>query len=172
MKNIQASLIFLAHLFVSLLSELETHPTRMKRLLYLCTLALFGLCSLQGYTRDGVPELEVQALIKEADSCRACNNLFRALTIYEEAYQHNASTDVLRKIIQCHYERGGYQKCIDLYASVPADSLIAQDLKMKFFCFSNLTQGDSAVYYGRLANRADPYDCKIVSRLAHHYNHV
>ena len=144
----------------------------MKRLLYLYTLTLFGLCSLQGYTRDGVPELEVQALIKEADSCRACNNLFRALTIYEEAYLHDASTDVLRKIIQCHYERGGYQKCIDLYESVPTDSLIAQDLKMKFFCFSNLAQGDSAVYYGRLANRADPYDCKIVSRLTHHYNHV
>ena len=144
----------------------------MKRLLYLCTLALFGLCSLQGYTRDGVPELEVQALIKEADSCRACNNLFRALTIYEEAYLHDASTDVLRKIIQCHYERGGYQKCIDLYESVPADSLIAQDLKMKFFCFSNIAQADSTVHYGQLANSADPYDCKIVSKLAHHYNTI
>ena len=143
------------------------------RVTYLsCVLMLIGLYSFQGYARDGAPELEVKTLIREADSCRACNNLYRALSIYEEAYTHEASTETLRRIIQCHYERGGYQKCIDLYESVPTDSLIAQDLKMKFFCFSNLTQGDSAVYYGRLANRVDPYDCKIVSKLAHHYNHA
>ncbi len=143
------------------------------RVTYLsCVLMLIGLYSFQGYARDGAPELEVKTLIREADSCRACNNLYRALSIYEEAYTHEASTETLRRIIQCHYERGGYQKCIDLYESVPSDSMIDKDLKMKFFCFSNLTQGDSAVYYGRLANRVDPYDCKIVSKLAHHYNHA
>ena len=31
----------------------------------LCTLISFGLCSLQGYARDGAPELEVLALIRE-----------------------------------------------------------------------------------------------------------
>ena len=138
----------------------------------LCSLISFGLCSLQGYARDGAPELEVLALIREADSCRASNNLYRALSIYEEAYTHEASTEIIRKIIQCHYERGGYQKCIDLYKSVPTDSLIVQDLKMKFFCFSNLMQSDSAVHYGKLANSADSYDCKIVSKLAHHYNNA
>ncbi|MBQ2435624.1 MAG: hypothetical protein II269_05775, partial [Bacteroidaceae bacterium] len=76
----------------------------------LCIFMFFGVFPLQGYARSNAPEIEIQTLVKEADSCRACNNLFRALTIYEEAYLHDASTDVLRKIIQCHYERGGYQK--------------------------------------------------------------
>ena len=138
----------------------------------LCILVLFGLCNLQGYARNSVPELEVQALIKEADSCRACNNLYRALSIYEEAYLHEASTEILRKIIQCHYERGSYQRCIDLYRNVSPDSLTVKDLKMKFFCFSNIAQADSTVHYGQLANSADPYDCKIVSKLAHHYNTI
>ena len=100
------------------------------------------------------------------------NNLYRALKLYEEAYQREASTEILREIIQCHYERGSYQQCIDLYRAVPTDSLTVKDLKMKFFCFSNIAQGDSAVHYGRLANSADPYDCKIVSKLAHHYNTI
>ena len=127
---------------------------------------------MQGYARSNAPEIEIQTLVKEADSCRMSNNLYRALKLYEEAYQRKASTETLRAIIQCHYERGSYQRCIDLYRNVSPDSLTVKDLKMKFFCFSNLTQGDSAVYYGRLANRVDPYDCKIVSKLAHHYNHA
>lgn len=138
----------------------------------LCIFMFFGVFPLQGYARSNAPEIEIQTLVKEADSCRMSNNLYRALKLYEEAYQRKASTETLRAIIQCHYERGSYQRCIDLYRNVSPDSLTVKDLKMKFFCFSNLAQGDSAVYYGRLANRVDPYDCKIVSKLAHHYNHA
>ena len=139
---------------------------------FLYILVSFGLYSLQGYASNNVPETEIQVLVKEADSCRMSNNLYRALKLYEEAYQREASTEILREIIQCHYERGSYQRCIDLYQAVPTDSLMVKDLKMKYLCFSNIAQGDSAVYYGRLANSADPYDCKIVSKLAHHYNTI
>ena len=139
---------------------------------FLYILVSFGLYSLQGYASNNSPETEILALVKEADSCRMSNNLYRALKLYEEAYRREASTEILREIIQCHYERGSYQRCIDLYQAVPTDSLMVKDLKMKYFCFSNIAQGDSAVYYGRLANSADPYDCKIVSKLAHHYNTI
>ena len=138
----------------------------------LCAVMFFGVSLSQGYAREDILGTEVQTLVREADSCRMNNNLYRALKIYEEAYKHDASIEILRKIIQCHYERGSYQQCIDLYRTVSSDSLTVMDLKMKFFCFSNIAQGDSAVHYGRLANSADPYDCKIVSKLAHHYNAV
>ena len=139
---------------------------------FLYILVSFGLYSLQGYASNNSPGTEILALVKEADSCRMSNNLYHALKLYEEAYRREASTEILREIIQCHYERGSYQRCIDLYRAVPTDSLTVKDLKMKFFCFSNIAQGDSAVHYGRLANSADPYDCKIVSKLAHHYNTI
>lgn len=138
----------------------------------LCIFMFFGVFPLQGYARSNAPEIEIQTLVKEADSCRMSNNLYRALKLYEEAYQREASTETLRAIIQCHYERGSYQRCIDLYRNVSPDSLTVKDLKMKFFCFSNIAQADSTVHYGQLANSADPYDCKIVSKLAHHYNTI
>jgi tetratricopeptide (TPR) repeat protein len=126
--------------------------------------------AIKAQAREEVADSHIESLVAQADSCKQQNNLYRALTIYEEAYKYEASADVLRKIIQCHYERGGYQQCLDLYQAIPSDSLTVGDLKMKYFCFSNVAAVDSALYYGREANRVDPYDSRVVAKLASHYN--
>ena len=146
-----------------------TQPMKFRITFLSCI--LMSLCfAIKAQAREEVADSHIESLVALADSCKQQNNLYRALTIYEEAYKYEASADVLRKIIQCHYERGGYQQCLDLYQAIPSDSLTVGDLKMKYFCFSNVAAVDSALYYGREANRVDPYDSRVVAKLASHYN--
>lgn len=140
------------------------------RIAHLSCILVFLCMTLKGQAREDMSASQLKALVAQADSCKLRNNLFGALSLYEEAYRQSASAEVLRKIIQCHYERGGYQRCLELYQTIPADSMTVEDLKVKFFSYSNVSLMDSAVHYGRMANTADPYDCKIVSKLASHYN--
>lgn len=152
-------------------SSQTTQPMQF-RISYLSCMLVFLCFALKGQARNEMFVPQLKALVAKADSSKLRNNLFGALSLYEEAYRQSASAEVLRKIIQCHYERGGYQRCLELYQTLPADSMTVEDLKMKFFSYSNVSLMDSAVHYGRMANVADPYDCKIVSKLASHYNKV
>ena len=152
----------------ALLSK-PTHP--MKYSITFLSCILVSLCfAFKAQASEDISDAQIKSLVAQGDSCKQQNNLYRALALYEEAYRYDASAEVLRKIIQCHYERGGYQQCLNLYQTLPADSLTLGDKKMKYFCFSNVAAVDSALYYGRLANREDPYDSRVVSKLASHYN--
>ena len=151
-------------------SIIPTNDTLMRPRIILLSHLLIALClsSMSAQAEDNTSD--IKSLVYEADSCRQSNDLYRALKLYEEAYAQDSSALLMRRIIQCHYDRGGYQRCIALYSSISPDSIVTSDLKMKFLCFSNIALMDSAIHYGRMANIADPHDCKIVSKLASHYN--
>ena len=151
-------------------SIIPTNNTLMRPRILLLSYLLTSLCLTSMSAQAEHNASDIKSLIYEADSCRQSNNLYRALKLYEEAYAQAPSPLLMRRIIQCHYDRGGYQRCIALYDTISPDSIVTSDLKMKFLCFSNIAQMDSAIHYGRMANIADPHDCKIVSKLASHYN--
>ncbi len=105
-----------------------------------------------------------------ADSCMKMNNTLQALRLYEQAYAADTTPTVLKKLIECHYKRGSYQKCIDLYDRICKDSINVLDLRLKYYCYSTLNQHDSALVYGKMVRRINPYDYNVVAKTASYYN--
>ena len=71
-----------------------TQPMKFRITFLSCI--LMSLCfAIKAQAREEVADSHIESLVALADSCKQQNNLYRALTIYEEAYKYEASADVL-----------------------------------------------------------------------------
>ena len=68
----------------------------------------------------------------------------------------SAQSDSLRQEAQRCYERGYYQRSIELLRSISEDSLSTDDMRLRYDCFCQTGQTDSLVYWGKRVVKRNP----------------
>lgn len=68
----------------------------------------------------------------------------------------SAQSDSLRQEAQRCYERGYYQRSIELLRSISEDSLSTDDMRLRYDCFCQTGQTDSLMYWGKRVVKRNP----------------
>lgn len=68
----------------------------------------------------------------------------------------SAQSDSLRQEAQRCYERGYYQRSIELLRSINEDSLSTDDMRLRYDCFCQTGQTDSLIYWGKRVVKRNP----------------
>ena len=68
----------------------------------------------------------------------------------------SAQSDSLRQEAQRCYERGYYQRSIELLRSINEDSLSTDDMRLRYDCFCQMGQTDSLIYWGKRVVKRNP----------------
>ena len=82
-----------------------------------------------------------------------------------------AQTDSLRSEAQNCYDRGYYQRGINLLSQIPDDSLTLDDMRLRYDCFCQTGQLDSLFYWGERLVKRSPLD-RIVPDLTYRLNNA
>lgn len=83
----------------------------------------------------------------------------------------SAQSDSLRQEAQRCYERGYYQRSIELLRSINEDSLSTDDMRLRYDCFCQMGQTDSLIYWGKRVVKRNPM-ADIIPDLAYRLNNA
>lgn len=121
---------------------------------------------------DTLHSIRLNELLEKGDFYDKQFDTYHASLCYDAALRLDSVSYIVRKVAQAQYKRGYYRACIQTLEKLDSDSIIHQDMKLRYNCFSNLDIVDSALYWGKTIAAAYPYDSDIIVKLAHHYNTV
>ena len=83
----------------------------------------------------------------------------------------SAQSDSLRQEAQRCYERGYYQRSIELLRSISEDSLSTDDMRLRYDCFCQTGQTDSLMYWGKRVVKRNPM-ADIIPDLTYRLNNA
>ena len=113
-----------------------------------CTILLFLIiCYVLGYAQDVTFDGPWEELYQKGKYYREHSNSFRAMQYLEEAEKLHSSDTIRRELAMTYFNRGRYQKCIDLCQSVLYPDSLDSDFYLIARCYEKMEKADSALNY-------------------------
>ncbi len=100
-----------------------------------------------GYAQDVSFNEPWEELFQKGKYYREHSNSFRAMQYLEEAEKLHSSDTVRRELAMTYFNRGHYQKCIDLCQSVLYPDSLDSDFYLIARCYEKMEKADSALFY-------------------------
>ena len=119
----------------------------MKHLFLLFFLFVSMLSYAQSKVIEDTESLSWEELYQKGKYYREHSNSFRAMQYLEEAEKLHSSDTIRRELALTYYNRGRFQKCIDLCRSVLYPDTLDSDLYLIARSFEKMEKADSALNY-------------------------
>lgn len=131
---------------------------------------LLLLLPMSMHADDGNRADEALSCLERGNCCMADFDLLHAMEWYERSLQLHATDEALRRLADCHYQRGDYRQALLALSSISDDSLRHADMRLKYYCFARQKQMDSLFVWGGRIIEAFPLDAEVVANVASKYN--
>lgn len=124
------------------------------------------------HVKPGTGNSQYEEIVKEADTFLNDYNIVSAIPLYEKALKMKNDPYVIRNLSKCYYSRGYYRQSLNTINRMPADSINHHDLRLKYDCYDNLSQTDSALVCGRIIANKYIYDSENIANVAGYFNSI
>lgn len=110
------------------------------------------------------------AIMAKGDSCVSVFDFYHAACYYEILNDTLPSNSVVRKLANVYRRLGRYKDCADILDEIVKDSILYDDLRIKYFAYRSLENADSLILYGDSVIKINSFDAEVVNSLAGYCN--
>ena len=135
----------------------------MKRL----SLILVFAVSTLGCAGSATP---ADSLLMVGDSLMASHEVYRALCVYQEAFDMRDDAAVRMRLASCHYLRAAYRQCVSMLETLSPDSLDHDAMRQLFYSYKTMKDTPMQMHWGRELLKRWQMDAEVVTDLALAYN--
>lgn len=110
------------------------------------------------------------SLLLVGDSLMDSHEVYRALCIYQEAFESRDDAALRMRLASCHYQRAAYRQCTSLLEPLSPDSLDHDAMRQLFYSYKTMKDTPMQMHWGRELLKRWQMDSEVVADLALAYN--
>ena len=110
------------------------------------------------------------SLLMVGDSLMDSHEVYRALCVYQEAFESRDDASLRMRLASCHYQRAAYRQCTSLLEPLSPDSLSHDAMRQLFYSYKTMKDTPLQMHWGRELLKRWHMDAEVVADLALAYN--
>lgn len=114
--------------------------------------------------------IPTDSLLLVGDSLLASHEVYRALCVYQEAFESRDDASLRMRLASCHYRRAAYRQCTSLLEPLSPDSLDHDAMRQLFYSYKTMKDTPLQMHWGRELLKRWSMDAEVVADLALAYN--